>query len=246
MKSNLRKQLVELHYKSGAVHLGSSLSCLDILETLILKKSIPHKDVILSKGHAASALYVVLNELGVLSDNELNTYYQDHSKLLAHPTHHSSLVDFGTGSLGHGLSLAAGKCMARKLTGNPNKIFVVLSDGEMNEGAVYEAINFAIQHQLNNLVIIVDNNGLQGLGKSEDVLGDLTESFKSRDRLSYYAVDGHDLDELERLIALPSGYPLFINAKTIKGKGLDFAEGNNDWHYKQMSSSDYQKAIAQL
>lgn len=246
MDNRLRKKLVELHYTKGAIHLGSALSCIDILSTLMLKMAIPFKNVILSKGHAASALYVVLNELGEITDEELSTYYQNKSTLLAHPTHESGLVDFSTGSLGHGISLACGKALARKLNGDDAKIFVIVSDGEMNEGSVNEALNFAAHHQLTNLVVICDNNGLQGMGETSAILGDLASEIQYKNGIQYCAVNGHDSEELLSVLSQSANAPVFINAKTTKGKGLNFAEGNNDWHYNQLSEQDYKNAIAQL
>lgn len=207
---------------------------------------VPYKDVILSKGHASTALYVVLNELGIVSDEQLSTYFENGTVLTAHPIAKSNLVEFGTGSLGHGISLAAGKCKARKLKRDHNPVYCVVSDGEMNEGSVYEAINFAIQHQLENLIIIVDNNGLQGLGEADLVLGDLASTFSSRQGLNYVEVDGHNAVGLIDAIKENAGAPLLVNAKTIKGKGVSFAENNNDWHYSTLSKEQYIKAIAAL
>jgi len=207
---------------------------------------VPYKDVILSKGHASTALYVVLNELGIVSDQELSTYFENGTLLTAHPVAKSNLVEFGTGSLGHGISLAAGKCKARKLKGDHTLVYCVVSDGEMNEGLIYEAINFAIHHQLENLVIIVDNNGLQGLGEADLVLGDLASTFSNRQGLNYVEVDGHDAASLFNALQGNAEAPLLVNAKTVKGKGVSFAENNNDWHYSTLSKEQYIKAISAL
>lgn len=246
MNNQLRKKLIDLHFKKQSIHLGSSLSCLDILSSLLLDVNIFYRDVILSKGHASTALYVVLNELGVLSNEELETYFENGTFLAAHPVSNSGFVDFGTGSLGHGVSLAAGKAKARKLKGDDNPVVCIVSDGEMNEGSVYEGINFAIQHQLNNLIIIVDNNGLQGLGDTTQVLGDLSQTFAHRKGLNYLEVDGHNSFMLKQAVSCPSEFPTFINAKTIKGKGVSFAENNNDWHYAKLSEANYQSALTAL
>ena len=187
-----------------------------------------------------------MNEAGIISDSVLGTYYENGTKLTAHPVSDSDLVEFGTGSLGHGISLAVGKCKARKLNGDKNPIFCLVSDGELNEGSSYEGINFAIKHQLDNLVIIVDNNGLQGLGESSKVLGDLTEIYFNRNGLYYSQIDGHDIDALKLEFEKERNSPGFINAKTLKGKGVSFIEGDNNWHYLTLDQSLYEKAIGEL
>ena len=241
-----RKRLIELHYKKQSIHLGSSLSCIDIISIALLELNIPHKDFILSKGHASTALYVCLHEAGIISNESLNSYCENGTLLTAHPIFDSGLVEFGTGSLGHGISLAAGKCKARKLLGNNAPVFCLISDGEMNEGSVYEGINFAVQHQLNNLFIIVDNNGLQGLGNGSDILGDLAQTFSSRKDLNYMEIDGHKEVDIKNALQIQSVYPTLINAKTVKGKGVRFAENNNDWHYEKLSEEQYKNALSQL
>ena len=246
LNSFLRKRLIELHYKKQSIHLGSSLSCIDIISIALLELNIPHKDFILSKGHASTALYVCLHEARIISDESLNSYCENGTRLTAHPVFDSSLVEFGTGSLGHGISLAAGKCKARRLLGNDAPIFCLVSDGEMNEGSVYEGINFAIKHQLNNLFIIVDNNGLQGLGNGGDILGDLVKTFASRKDLNYTEIDGHKEVDIRNALQTESVYPTLINAKTVKGKGVQFAEHNNDWHYEKLSEEQYKNALSHL
>jgi len=246
LNSFFRKRLIELHYKKQSVHLGSSLSCIDIISIALLELKTPHKDFILSKGHASTALYVCLHEAGVISNDLLNTYFENGTQLTGHPISDSQLVEFGTGSLGHGVSLAAGKCKARQLLSNKAPVFCLISDGEMNEGSVYEGINFAIQHQLNNLFIIVDNNGLQGLGQSSQILGDLAQIFSSREHLNYLEIDGHKEMDIKNALQSESKYPTLINAKTVKGKGVYFAENNNHWHYEKLSKEHYEHALSQL
>lgn len=246
MNSFLRKRLIELHFKKQSVHLGSSLSCIDIISIALLELKVPYKDFILSKGHASTALYICLNELGVISNNSLNSYFENGTKLTAHPVYDSGLVEFGTGSLGHGISLAAGKCKARKLMGDDAPVFCLVSDGEMNEGSVYEGINFAVQHQLNNLVVVVDNNGLQGLGDGFEILGDLAQTFAYREDLNYIEIDGHKEMDIKNALQSESKYPKLINAKTVKGKGVSFAENNNSWHYEKLSEEQYKNALSQL
>tara|TARA_Y100001934_G_C12374493_1_gene788409 strand:+ start:3817 stop:4557 length:741 start_codon:yes stop_codon:yes gene_type:complete len=246
LNSSIRKKLIALHYKKQSIHLGSSLSCIDIISSILLELKIPFRDFILSKGHASTALYVCLNELGVISNSLLDSYYENGTHLTAHPIFESGFVDFSTGSLGHGISLAAGKCMARKFQEVEAPVFCLVSDGEMNEGSVYEGINFAVQHKLNNLYVIVDNNGFQGLGHGSEVLGDLTQTFATRKGLNYVEIDGHNSSEIKIALNCTSSYPTLINAKTIKGKGVDFAENDNNWHYNKLSREQYHNALSKL
>lgn len=241
----LRKKLITLHFEKKAIHLGSSLSCIDILSFLLIDSNVPFKDVLLSKGHAASALYICLNQLGHISDEELETYYQNNTQLTAHPIHNTGLVRFSSGSLGHGLSLACGLAKARKLKNNPNRVYCVISDGELNEGSTFEAINFAIQHQLNNLTVIIDNNKFQGLGATATILGDLSTTFSSRRNLCYQEINGHSYSDLKKIIE-PQEHPTVINANTTKGKGISFAENDNNWHYNQLTQKEYNLAISEL
>lgn len=245
LNSKLRKKLITLHFKKKAIHLGSSLSCLDLLSFLLIKQEVNFKDVILSKGHAASALYICLNHLGHISNEELLTYYENDTQLTAHPIHNTKLVRFSTGSLGHGLSLACGLAKARKLKKDKNQVYCIISDGELNEGSTFEAINFAIQHQLDNLTVVIDNNKLQGLGATSSILGDLSSIFSSRKNLNYLEIDGHSESDFKNLM-LKQELPTLINANTIKGKGISFAENNNNWHYNQLSEEQFHQANSEL
>ncbi|OGG26726.1 hypothetical protein A2960_00960 [Candidatus Gottesmanbacteria bacterium RIFCSPLOWO2_01_FULL_39_12b] len=218
--------------KSSHCHIGSCLSCIDILIQTLIYEMGERDKFVLSKGHASLALYVVLNYLGKISDKTLSTYFQNNTKLGIHtPSTLQRDIPLGTGSLGHGLSfscgLALGNLMANKQ--NPRNVYCLISDGECNEGAIWEAALFATAHKLYNLIIIVDKNGLQAFGKTKDILGDgaAIEKWKSFG-FNTYECDGHNLNELKRVfneIKINVGSrPNIVICKTVRGKGLKVIE----------------------
>src|SRR3954462_9182267 len=165
-------QLLALYQKARAGHIGSSLSCLEILVDLCFRRMAADDVVILSKGHAAGALYTTLSLSGRLPEAALESFYQDGTLLAAPPPCSGSIkaIPFGTGSLGHGLSLAAGTAFSQRFTGKRFQTYAILSDGDCNEGSTWEAALFAAHHQLANLTVIVDLNGLQGIGYTKDII----------------------------------------------------------------------------
>ncbi len=235
-----------------AGHIGCSLSCLDLMiATLILRKQ-PDDTFILSKGHAAAALYVCLNHLGEISDDQLQTFYKNGTTLPAHPAPNQHKgIPFATGSLGHGLPIAAGIAHANKLQGNPNAVFVLLSDGETNEGTTWEAAHYAMQQGLDNLVMLIDKNGLQGFGHTTDVFGDTADVTKWQ-AIGFEVVeaDGHDVETLvatvDTLRLQANGKPKVIIAHTVKGKGVSYMENRLEWHYLPMNADLYEQAKADI
>lgn len=258
----MRKDIIEMIHEAGSGHPGGSLSCTDILAALYFGDVMtydpahPASDArdrfILAKGHAAPALYAALAEAGFFPKDELKTLRKLGSRLQGHPD--SKLlpgVEVSTGSLGQGLSVAAGLAAGLRLKGGDQKVYTVLGDGECEEGQVWEAANFAAAEALGNLVAIVDSNGLQIDGCLCDVCsaGELDEKFAAFGWEVHY-VDGHDIDALIALFtSLPSnstGKPQAIIAKTVKGKGVSFMENQVGWHGKAPDAEQTKQALAEL
>jgi len=246
----LRTKLLEIYFKANAGHIGSSLSCIDIIISIFANKTAEEK-FILSKGHAAAALYVILNNTGEINDDVLSTFYQNGTKLSAHPSANSFFnIPFALGSLGHGFPIACGIAKANKIHSNNKFIYVLMSDGETNEGTTWEAAHFAIIHKLDNLILIIDKNKLQGFGNTSDVLGDTADLHKWKSiGFDVVEVDGHDINLLNTTIQdfkIKTGKPKLIIANTIKGKGVDFMENKLEWHYLPMNSKLYEEAKISL
>ena len=252
LQGQLRLKLLGLYNQAHAGHIGCSLSCIDLMiATLVLRKR-EQDTFLLSKGHAAASLYTCLNYLGEISDETLATYYLNGTSLPAHPAPKQHLgIPFATGSLGHGLPIGTGIAQAGKLMGDDSRVFVLMSDGETNEGTTWEAAHFAIQHGLDNLIVLIDKNGLQGFGQTADVMGD-TADVKTWNAIGFdtEVVDGHDISELvatvDRLTASANGKPKLLIAKTIKGKGVSYMENRLEWHYLPMTEAQYEQAHTEV
>lgn len=243
-----RLRLLRMHFESGVGHIGGNLSCLDALMILHHRVLGPDDVFILSKGHAAGALYVALWSKGRLSDEDLRTFHADGTRLAGHPAPGwLAEIPFATGSLGHGLPLAAGAALGRKLKGRPGRVYCLLSDGDWNEGSNWEALIFAAHHRLDNLVLIVDQNGLQGFGTTHEVadLGSLTEKLRAFG-LAAEEVDGHDLAALDAALSSGAPGPRAVVARTRKGRGVSFMEDRMDWHYRAMTEPQYRQAVEEV
>ena len=206
---------------------------------------------ILSKGHGCASLYAVLAESGFFPLDWLETFYQNGSYLAGHITHrHVPGVEVSTGSLGHGLSIATGMALAAKRDRKTHRVFVLLSDGECDEGSTWEPILFAPHHRLDNLIAIVDYNKIQSLGTVKEVM-DL-EPFAEKWRAFGWAtreIDGHNIGEIEEaLTAIPfeEGRPSCVIAHTVKGKGVSFMENELLWHYRSPQEEEFEAALAEL
>ena len=251
LQGKLRATLLKLHFEANSGHIGCSLSCIDLL-IAILKYMGTSDSFILSKGHAASALYVVLNEMGKITDAELQSYYKDGTTLPAHPAPAKiSAISFATGSLGHGLPLAVGIAKAKKIKKESGHSFVLMSDGETNEGTTWEAAHFALSNHLDNLVVFVDKNGLQGFARTKDVLGDTAPLDLWRAiGFDVIEVDGHSIDLVlaakESMLERNNGKPKLIIANTVKGKGVSFMENKLEWHYLPINKDLLQQALAEV
>ena len=242
----IRGRLVQMSHDSGAPHLGSSLSCVDILVAAYWgvmnldpdNHMDPKRDrLLLSKGHAAPALYACLAYRGFFSPKELQDYSTYGSRLAQHPAPNSVPgVEAATGSLGHGLSMGVGIAIAANILGQNFKTYVVLSDGECNEGSVWEAAMLAPNHGLGRLVAIIDYNKWQATGRSNEVMK--LESLKDKWKAfgwNAYEVDGHNIEALLDVLTRPTPVddkPTAVIAHTVKGKGIPFMEDDNNWHYR--------------
>jgi len=255
----LRARAVRMVHKARASHLGSCLSMADILACLywqVMKIDpanpvLPDRDrFILSKGHGAAILYAALAERGFFPIEELDTYCQSGARLNGHATSGVPGVEFSTGSLGHGLPVGCGIALARKRAGLPGRTFVLLSDGELDEGSNWEAFLFAPQHHLDNLIAIIDYNKIQSFGRTKDVLDldPLADKLRAF-RWDVREVNGNDMQELCQTfnnLPIGSGRPIVILAHTIKGKGISFMEDQLIWHYKSPSDEQLAAALTEL
>lgn len=258
----MRRDIIEMIHEAGSGHPGGSLSCIDILSALYFggvmtydpaNPKLEDRDYfILAKGHAAPALYATLAEAGYFPKDELKTLRKLGTRLQGHPD--SKLlpgVEVSTGSLGQGLSIAAGLAAGVRLKGGSAKVYTVLGDGECQEGQVWEAANFAAAQELGNLVAIIDANGLQIDGALEDVCsaGSLDDKFAAFG-WDVHHVDGHDIDALialfETLPSAQTGKPQAVIAKTVKGKGVSFMENQAGWHGKAPNDEEAKRALAEL
>lgn len=256
--SNEIRRLVLVESKrAGVGHIGSSLSIAEIVGSLyssvlnIKAPGDPERDrFILSKGHAALALYAALQLKGFITREELGTFCDDGTILCGHPEVEVPGVDFATGSLGMGLSFGVGAAMAAKKTNSKRKIFVLISDAELNEGSLWEAILFAGHHKLSNLTVFIDLNGQQALGYTKDVL-DTTSVEKKFSAFNWdaHVVDGHDckqMIETVRKLDFNSGAPHVLIAKTTFGKGVSYMESKIAWHYLPMTDEQYEQALTEI
>jgi transketolase len=248
----IRLTVVEQSKRANVGHIGSALSVADILGVLygsVLRLDGSDRDrFILSKGHAALALYAALNATGRLDDAELGSFCTDGTPLGAHPEHALDAVDFSTGSLGHGLAIGCGAALAARMEGSDRRVFVLLSDAECNEGSVWESAMFAAHHRLGNLTAVVDDNGQQALGYTREIM-DLSPLAERWGAFGWETVevDGHDRDALETALGEPHpGGPRLVVAKTTFGRGVSFMERQIEWHYWPLSDEQYRDALRDL
>jgi transketolase len=241
----VRRRLLQMHWHSRVGHLGGNLSALDSMLLVHHEFLRPRDRFILSKGHSAGAYYVTLWSLGLLSDAELDTFHQDNTRLAGHPPAHGiPEIAFSTGSLGHGLPLAAGLALAARLQRHNRRVFCMTSDGEWQEGSTLEALVFAAHQALANLTILVDHNGLQGFGSTAEVasmdpLGAKLAGFNVEVR----ECDGHDLVALRAALAPSTNRPVVVIMHTIKGRGVPGVEGRMESHYLPLTEADYRGAL---
>lgn len=257
--SEIRRIALRMVHRAKASHIGGVLSIADVLAVLYSnvlrvrsdKPRWPERDrFILSKGHCCVGIYAALSLRGFISSEELETYGQDGSRLMAHISHSVPGVEFSTGSLGHGLSFGVGKALAAKRKAHKWRTFVLLSDGEMGEGSNWESFMFAAHHGLDNLVAIIDYNTLQSLTTVDNTL----RIEPLTDKLTAFGwvvreVDGHDhvaLAAALKTVPWRVGRPSVLIAHTIKGKGVSFMENSVEWHYRSPNAEQLVEALSQL
>lgn len=256
---SIRRHALRMVHRSRASHIGSCLSAADILAVLyrdVLRVDPtefgqPDRDrFILSKGHAAAIVYAVLAECGFFPVSWLDDYSQEGSPLMGHISHHVPGVELSTGSLGHGLSVGCGMALAGKREGRPYRVYVLLSDGELDEGSNWEPILFAPHHCLDNLVVIVDYNKIQSFGSVAEVLelAPLAAKWEAF-RWNVQEIDGHDHKQIAaalQAVPMTPDRPTCIIAHTVKGKGIGFMEGELAWHYRAPSAAQLVTATEEL
>jgi len=257
---NIRKNILKMIAKASSGHPGGSLSAVEIGTWLYFNEmDITAKNVesnqrdrfVLSKGHASPLLYAILSEKGFIKEEDLLGFRMINSSLQGHPSmKHQIGVDMSTGSLGQGISAAVGMALANKLDQNPYRVFVLMGDGESEEGQVWEAAMAAAHYKLDNLIVFLDSNGLQIDGKCVDVMNPypLDEKFKSFG-WNVMDIDGHDYKEIEKAlnsVKEKNGKPNMIIAKTIKGKGISFMENDAAWHGTAPNQEQLAQALLEL
>jgi len=248
LQGKLRLKILEMYFTANAGHIGCSLSCIDLMIGSLIAHRKQNEVFLLSKGHAAASLYACLHELGEISDSVLETYYQNGTTLPAHPAPNKIKgIPFATGSLGHGLPIASGIAQGNKILQNDEFTYVLMSDGETNEGTTWEAAHYAVAKGLDNLIVMIDKNGLQGFGNTDNVLG-ISADKNKWEAMGFEVVecDGHDVEQIYSQIDLfkarKNGIPKVIIANTIKGKGVSYMENKLEWHYLPMEAEQYELA----
>jgi len=250
-----RLKVLDMIFAAQTSHIGCNYSCIDIMTVLFDKIDLDKDKFILGKGWSAAALYYFLYKKGRLTLKELNSYCKDGSKYigLAEPVHKD--IPFAGGSIGMGLAAGVGYALSKKLKKEPGNVYVLEGDGGLQCGINWEAIMFAVHHKLDNLVLLVDNNGYQGMGRTDEIINS-EDIFRKLDAFGFYTSvhDGHNFEEIESVLGAittpkPENWikrPYAIVFNTVKGKGVSFMEHNNLWHYLHPDGKDYIKAKREL
>lgn len=256
----MRRTVLDMAFAGSTVHIACAFSIIELLTVLYRSHlKYPNNDpqsserdyLVLSKGHGVMAQYACMRELGWLSDSDIENYFKDGTELKGLSDSRVEGLEVTSGSLGHGLSVAVGIAMGLKLKNKPQKVYAIVGDGELNEGPIWEGMLVAAHHHLDNFMMIVDQNGFQAMGTTDEVLelGNLQEKFTSFG-FEAMSVDGHDEANINAainsLLASDAKRPKAIIAKTIKGKGVPFMESNNLWHYTRLTQESYAAAVNSL
>lgn len=259
LAKEVRNHSLKMVHRSKGSHIGSALSIADIVSVLYFdileidptNYNNSERDIfILSKGHACVSLYSVLGLKGFFDLEELKTYGQNGSPFMNHISHKVPGVEFSTGSLGHGVPFALGKALGIKIRNSKNKVFVVVGDGELDEGSNWEAILFAAHNNISNLTIIVDYNNLQSLTTVDKTMGlePLTDKFKAFG-CNVFECDGHNHEQLRDVLNKIESIhekPSVVICKTVKGKGVSFMENEVKWHYKNPNDAELEQALNEI
>lgn len=255
----LRKLVLDMAYSGSTVHIGCAFSIIEILSVLYKNhlnypqnnpSNLNRDYFLLSKGHGVMAQYACMHELGWLNDNDILNYFSDGSNLKGLSDSLVPGIEVNSGSLGHGFSVGVGLALATKMKKTEQKTFVLVGDGELNEGPIWEGALFASHNNLDNFMVIIDNNGFQAMGRTNEIinLGSIQSKFESFG-FDAVTIDGHDEYSINQAIIellKSNNKPKAIVARTIKGKGVDFMEDNNSWHYERLDKESYQKALLSL
>lgn len=246
----LRKEILTMAYDGQSVHVGCAFSLVELFAVLYNSFS-KDSTILLSKGHGVMAQYACLAELGIIEKSDLENYFKNGSRLKGLAEADVEGVNISSGSLGHGLSVAVGMALASKFKKEDKHFFCIVGDGEANEGSIWEAIMFAAHFKLSNLIVIIDSNKFQAMGKSVDVMN--MESFKEKFLAFGFdclEIDGHNEAEIkksvEHLVNFKNDKPKAIVAHTVKGKGISFMEHDNSWHYSRLDKTIYENAMKEL
>lgn len=260
LPARLRATILKMAFAGSTVHIACAFSLVEILSVLYRSflrfpdsdpESIGRDFLVLSKGHGVMAQYACLHEMGWLDDASIEQYCRDGTELKGLSDSRVKGLEVTSGSLGHGLPIAVGIAKAAKLKKTNQRVFVILGDGELNEGTNWEAMLFASHHRLDNLLVVIDCNGLQAMGRTHEILGlgDLSKKFESFG-FAAIEVNGHDENEIEEAIESclsgANAKPTAIVANTVKGKGVSFMEDDNRWHYTRLSQETYDRALGEL
>lgn len=256
----IRKAILDMAYAGSTVHIGCAFSIVELLAVLYRKHlrldvanpDAPNRDyLVLSKGHGVMTQYACLHELGWLNDADLAQYFHNGTRLKGLADAHIPGVEATCGSLGHGLSVGVGLALGAKLKQSDQTCYALVGDGELNEGSIWEAAMFAAHFKLDNLIVIVDENGFQAMGSTEDVmgLGSIEAKFLAFG-FDALTIDGHDEQAIDRaytdMKGRRNGKPKAIVAKTVKGKGVSFMENDNIWHYTRLTPENHAKAVQEV
>lgn len=258
--TRIRKAILDMAYSGSTVHIGCAFSIVELLAVLYRSHlrfdadnpAAPGRDyLVLSKGHGVMAQYACLHELGYLSDQDMAEYFKNGTRLKGLADAHVPGVEATAGSLGHGLSVATGLALAAKLNKTNQLCYALVGDGELNEGPIWEAALFATHFKLDNLIVIVDKNGFQAMGTTDEVmaLGNIEDKFKAFG-FDTITINGHDETAIDaayvRMKQMTNGKPKAIVATSVKGKGVSFMEHDNIWHYTRLTPELHAAAVAEL
>ncbi|MDB2324231.1 transketolase [Alphaproteobacteria bacterium] len=252
---NYRRRVLELSQQVSALHVAPAFSCMEIVDLIYnvlmapRPKSAPQDTFVMSKGHGYMGQAVILEEMGVLQKKDLDDYCKPEGRLGAHPDYGVPGIEATTGSLGHGFGLAVGMAAADIIKGEDRKIFVIIGDGELQEGSCWEAITMAPNLNLSNLTVFLDLNDYQGLGRTSEshpFFNPVSEKVRSFGWASE-ETDGHDVkDMMSALDKCAGDKPTFIVCHTVKGKGVSYMQNNPIWHYRSPNMEEYEMALAEL
>ena len=258
--ATLRRTILDMAYAGSTVHIGCAFSIVEILAVLYRNHlRYPGNDprgagrdyMVLSKGHGVMAQYACMRELGWLPDEAFSRYFADGTPLMGLSDSRVPGLEVSSGSLGHGFSVGVGLALAARLRGTKQKTYALVGDGELNEGPIWEGAMFAAHQELNNFMVLVDENGFQAMGSTQEVmrLGSIQQKFEAFG-FEAITINGHDEAAIDAAIgelwASASPSPKAIVARTVKGKGVPFMENDNRWHYTRLTPESYAQAVAAL